>query len=65
MSSYDKAYQVRKQQGMSIQAACNVRDKLNLSVWDDLPHKQVAAKYSKLLKAEIDKDKCKKSRRHI
>jgi hypothetical protein len=50
---------------MSIQSKCNVRNKLNLSVWDDLPHKQVAAEYSKLLKAEIDKDKCKKRRKHI
>ena len=65
MSSYDKAHQVREQEGMRIQAECNVRNKLNLSVWDQLPHKQVSAEYSKLLKAEIDKHKCKKPRKHI
>lgn len=65
MSSYDKAYQVREQEGMRIQSECNVRNRLNLSVWDTLPYKQVTAEYSRLLKSKINKDKCKKPRKHI
>jgi hypothetical protein len=65
MSSYDKAYQVRNQEGMRIQAEQSVRYNKNLSVWDQLPPKQVADEYSKLLKAKIDKDKCKRTRKHI
>lgn len=65
MSSYDKAYQVREQEGMRIQSECNVRNRLNLSVWDTLPYKQVEVEYSRLLESKINKDKCKRTRKHI
>jgi hypothetical protein len=65
MSSYDKAHDRREQAGMIIQAKTNVRNKRNLSVWDTLPYKEVNKEYSRLLKAKIDKDKCKKPRKHI
>lgn len=65
MSSYDKAYCVREQAGMQTQAASNVRNRRKLSVWDDLPYHEVAKEYGRLLKNKIDRDKCKKSRRHI
>lgn len=65
MSSYDKAHDRREQAGMIIQAETNVRNKRNLSVWDTLPYKEVNKEYSRLLKAKIDKDKCKRSRKHI
>jgi hypothetical protein len=64
MSSYDKAYQIRCQEGMRIQAEQNIRHKNNLSAWDALPYKKVQTEYSKLLKIKINKDKCKKSRGH-
>lgn len=65
MSSYDKSYQVREQEGMRIQSECNIRNRLNLSVWDTLPYKQVENEYSRLLEAKINKDKCKRTRKHI
>lgn len=65
MSRYDKAHEVREQEGMRIQSECNVRNKLNLRAWDQIPHMRASAEYSKLLKAEIDKHKCKKPRKHI
>lgn len=60
MSSYDKAYCRRQQEGMAIQASCNVRNKRNLSIWDDLPYNEVSKEYSRLLKNKIDNDKCLK-----
>jgi hypothetical protein len=65
MSSYDKAHCRREQAGMAIQAECNVRDRKKLSVWDALPYNEVSKEYGRLLKNKIDKDKCRKSSRHI
>lgn len=65
MSSYDKSYQVRETEGMRIQSECNVRNRLNLSVGDTLPYKQVEVEYSRLLESKINKDKCKRTRKHI
>lgn len=65
MSTYDKAHCRREQSGMIKQSECNVRDRKKLSVWDTLPYNEVSKEYGRLLKNKIDKDKCKKSRRHI
>lgn len=65
MSTYDKAHCRREQSAMIKQAECNVRDRRKLSVWDSLPYNEVSKEYGRLLKNKIDKDKCKKSRRHI
>ena len=65
MSTYDKAHCRKEQSGMITQAECNVRDRKKLSVWDALPYNEVSKEYGQLLKNKINKDKCKKSRRHI
>lgn len=65
MSTYNKARCRREQAGMIAQAECNVRNKRNLSAWEDLPYNEVSQEYSRLLKNKIDRHKCKKPRRHI